>query len=81
MVGGGGGALATTLRTLAALLPSRALAAGLACLAAFWLLGRRSAEVAFFPDLGLPGATRPFRVITLARLVVLAAAPWRPVTR
>jgi hypothetical protein len=43
----------------------------LACLAAFWLLGRRSAELAFFPDFGLPGATRRFRGATLARLVVL----------
>jgi hypothetical protein len=38
-------------------------------LAAFWLLGRRSAELAFFPDLGLPGAPRRFRGVTLARLV------------
>jgi hypothetical protein len=41
----------------------------LACLAAFWLLGRLSAELAFFPDLGLPGATRRLRRATLARLV------------
>jgi hypothetical protein len=54
---------------LAALLPSLAPAAGLACLAAFWLLGRRAAELAFFPDLGLPGATRRFRGVTWARLV------------
>jgi hypothetical protein len=38
-------------------------------LAAFWLLGRRSAELAFFPDLGLSGATRRFRGVTWARLV------------
>jgi hypothetical protein len=55
--------------TLAALLPSRAPAAGLACLAAFWLLGRRFDELAFFPDLGLPGATRGFRGVTLVRLL------------
>ena len=57
------------LRTLIDLLPSRALAVGLACLAAFSLLGRRSAELAFFPDLGLPRATGRFRGIALARLV------------
>jgi hypothetical protein len=70
------------LRTLSELLPSRALAAGLACLAAFSLLGRRSAELAFFPDLGLPRATGRFRGIALARLVafggctVAAAGGW-----
>ena len=45
-------------RTLAALLPSQAPAAGLAGLAAFWRLGRCSVELAFFRDLGLPGATQ-----------------------
>ena len=43
------------LRTLAALLPSRALAAGLACSAAFWLLGRRSAKAAFLSRPWLAG--------------------------
>jgi hypothetical protein len=46
-------------RTLAALLPSQAPAAGLAGLAAFWRLGRCSVELAFFRDLGLPGNTAP----------------------
>ena len=44
----------------------------MACLAAFSLLGRRSAELAFYTDLtdlGLPRATRRFRGIALARLV------------
>lgn len=41
-------------RTLAALVASRAPAA----VVAFWLLGRRSVELGFFPDLGLPGAIR-----------------------
>ena len=56
-------------RTLAALLPSRAPAASLAYLAALRLLGRLLAGMAFFPDLGLPGATRRFRGATWARLV------------
>jgi hypothetical protein len=38
-------------------------------LAAFWFLGRWAAELAFFPDLGLPGATRRFRGVTWALLV------------
>jgi hypothetical protein len=43
---------------------------GLACLTAFWLLGRRSAELAFFPDFGLAGATLRSRDgVTWARLV------------
>ena len=37
------------------MLPSRAPAAGLACLAAFWLLGCRSAELAFLSRLWLAG--------------------------
>jgi hypothetical protein len=41
----------------------------LASLAAFWLLGRRSAELAFFTDLGLTGATRRVLGATWARLV------------
>ena len=51
-----------------AFLPSRVLAAG---------LGRRSAEAAFIPDLGLPGATRRLCGATWARLVAFAAASWR----
>jgi hypothetical protein len=68
-------------KTLAAFLPSWVLAAGLPCLAAFWLLGRRSAEVAFFPDLGLPRGTRRLCGATLASWVafgscIMAAAGW-----
>src|SRR5881628_652375 len=47
-------------RTLAVLLPSRALAAGFACLAALGALWPFLAGVAFFPALPLPGATRGF---------------------
>jgi hypothetical protein len=43
-------------------------------LAAFWLLGRRPADLAFFADLGLPGATRRFRGATLARLVAFGGS-------
>jgi hypothetical protein len=51
-------------------------------LAALWLLGRLLAGMAFFPDLGLPGATRRLCGATWARLVafggctVAAAAGW-----
>jgi hypothetical protein len=55
-------------RTLAVLLPSRALAV-LARFAPFWLWARASAGLAFFPDFGLLGATRGFRGGTVARLV------------
>lgn len=36
---------------------------------AFWLLGRGSAELAFFRDLGLPAATRALCGATWSRLV------------
>jgi hypothetical protein len=66
---------------LAAFLPSWALASGLPCLAAFWPFGRRSAEVAFFPDLGLPGGTWRLCGATWARWMafggcIMAAVGW-----
>jgi|SRR6516164_2699861 hypothetical protein len=42
---------------------------GLGLFSGLLALGRRSAELAFFPDPGLPCATRRFRGATSARLV------------
>src|SRR5438128_98230 len=67
-------------RTLAVLLPSRALAAGFACLAAFGALWPFLAGVAFFPALPLPGATRGFCARTLAFLGVFGSSGTGAVT-
>src|SRR5260370_4085736 len=55
-------------RTLAVLLPSRALAAGFACLAPLGALWPFLAGVAFFPAFPLAGATRGFCARVLAFL-------------